>query len=1139
MTNIILNSNNSYNILAYSKNKKYQVGYSDNIYLSNNYGINWSYLDLNNLFNVNYSNISSLEKKNVAISDSGKYITITLDNIGILFTSNYGSNWQIYNSSYLIIIYEWISINMSSDGKYQTILTKNNGIIYSNDYSNSWSKSLTNFNNIILHDNFFISSGGNNQVVVSNNNIYYSHNFGISWTPSINIYNGNFMSIYGIDTYICITTSTNIYYSKDSGISWDLYDLENVINVNYIFAIDNLDNVYFTNNNGSTWQTIIYDNILSQFMFDNSFSIGITDINNTSTNIINSPSKIKFSTYFPGDPYIFTISLDGKYQISYIDNNIYFSNDSGISWTYFNYSNLVSSNNFNISNLNKKNIAISSTGQYITIILNSISILYTKDYGINWKVFNNEYTTLVYDWVSIAMSNNGKYQTLISKNNGIFYSNNYSDSWLFSANNLKNSLLFDIYINSTGKYQIVIGDTYIYYSNNYGASWNKSNSRFDGIYMSIYGIESYICITTTLNIFYSKDKGITWNIFDKSKIEYVTYIYIVDDLNNMYFTNDNGLTWHTSITQTLSSPNMFNNSFSIGITGLNNVKTEMINTTNNNNDQINSYVPNPHICTLTKDNKYQICNLNNKIYISSNYGTNWTFVDTNNLISVNNFSTSNYNKKNIAISDSGQYITVILNNSNIFYTNNYGEKWQVYSDPNTVSILNWVSIGISQNGRYQTLVSTNNGIYYSDNYSNTWQSSKTNLKNIILYDIFINSTGQYQIAVGNTSVYYSNNYGANWRLSNFRYSGYYISIYGIDTYICITTSTNIYYSKDYGITWDIFNKSYLTYYNYLFAVDNLNKLFFSVDNGITWEIYLPDNNISINNSNSNLINQSNNKLLLDSNNNTDLLSVSDTDNFSNYMASSSSSNNNQSNNNQNNYISPLLYNYSYSIGVTGINNSISVLQNSNSNIYVSSSTSGDPHICTLNNENYTIPTHLEYVNLLNDIENNIIINCKLSKLSKSDFPEDIFIRDKKVNINNIHENRLNHLTYYRRFYIQYKNEKIEIDADTLEISCNKLNNINYQFYSSDQFDNHDNICAIFDNHTYENSTDTKKIVLTFYNYIFTIISDINTMERHYCKLDIINNYNYSKINGALISNKKIYYTNRLTSNRFNYIYYKK
>ena len=184
-------------------------------------------------------------------------------------------------------------------------------------------------------------------------------------------------------------------------------------------------------------------------------------------------------------------------------------------------------------------------------------------------------------------------------------------------------------------------------------------------------------------------------------------------------------------------------------------------------------------------------------------------------------------------------------------------------------------------------------------------------------------------------------------------------------------------------------------------------------------------------------------------------------------------------------------------------------------VYSGTQTGGDPIIITINGEQFALAKHIDYVNLLADYENKVFINGYVDMLKITDFPKQIYwdgeLAD-TVNLKHIYDN-----TYYRKFYIEYLNEKIEIDADTLDIkyitSVNKIKIISFIPKRG--------IKSITFNKIYPLTNMTKGLKIGFNSYIITIISDLNTDDRHHLELFNVKPINNITTCGALVSVDKI------------------
>jgi predicted acyltransferase (DUF342 family)/photosystem II stability/assembly factor-like uncharacterized protein len=187
----------SYNNLSISLTGQYQTAVSNtNIYVSNNYGINW--------IATSYGSLSSYGWHSVYISGNGKYqyavpnYSETYAQSGyIYFSDNFGSNWiPCYNT---ISTNKWSSISCSSSGQYVIVSSKNNSLYLSTSYGNINNWNYIGNNDISLTSNKYwqsvcISSSGqyiyaaaisSNSDSLNGENIYYSNDFGSNWNQTI------------------------------------------------------------------------------------------------------------------------------------------------------------------------------------------------------------------------------------------------------------------------------------------------------------------------------------------------------------------------------------------------------------------------------------------------------------------------------------------------------------------------------------------------------------------------------------------------------------------------------------------------------------------------------------------------------------------------------------------------------------------------------------------------------------------------------------------------------------------------------------------------------------------------------------------------------------------------------------------
>ena len=132
------------------------------------------------------------------------------------------------------------------------------------------------------------------------------------------------------------------------------------------------------------------------------------------------------------------------------------------------------------------------------------------------------------------------------------------------------------------------------------------------------------------------------------------------------------------------------------------------------------------------------------IYISNNYGA--TFTTT--------FGSAPYSS--LSISASGKYIWIVATNYGVWTSNNFGSNWSGVGY--SVS-----AVAVSGSGQYVTLISgSGNGVYVSSDYGVSWVNTRFGYN---LNGISMSSSGKYQLIAGNNFCYISSNYGVSFTTS--------------------------------------------------------------------------------------------------------------------------------------------------------------------------------------------------------------------------------------------------------------------------------------------------------------------------------------------------------------------------------------
>ena len=305
------------------------------------------------------------------------------------------------------------------------ILTNNREFDFSNSFGVLWTQTSTpNIN----WTSIAISATGQFQIACnygtggySNAGTYISNNYGLTWTQ---ISNGSAFTPYTNSSFKSVAISSSGKYMM-------------ALQYNISTAVS----AYVSSNFGVTWSQV-------------------NSITNTNSTLI----TLTFFTYC-------AMSSTGQYQVilqnyglTFPNNNIYISNNYGNTFTY-------TLNNNTSGNTTFLSAAISSNGQYITVV-GSSGIYNSNSFGQKNTWTTN---TTITNIKCVTMSANGQYQ-YCGTSTTIYFSNNYGISWtsLSAPTNLNWA---SISVTSNGQYVVAaqnIGN--VYTSNNFGGSWTLSNA---------------------------------------------------------------------------------------------------------------------------------------------------------------------------------------------------------------------------------------------------------------------------------------------------------------------------------------------------------------------------------------------------------------------------------------------------------------------------------------------------------------------------------------------------------------------------------------------------------------------------------------------------------------------------------------
>ena len=256
-------------------------------------------------------------------------------------------------------------------------------------------------------------------------------------------------------------------------------------------------------------------------------------------------------------------------------------------------------------------------------------------------------------------------------------------------------------------------------------------------------------------------------------------------------------------------------------------------------------------CALNYSGQYQIAIANSgQLYVSADYGSTWTSITTSNGLSSNSIGWTW-----CAVSYNGQYMTAGYQSvgtvGGIYLSSNYGQTWNYIQASNYYAQF----LPMSASGQYMMIapgysVSTISAyIYISSNYGQTWTQTTHSLLISGVSGAAISGTGQYMSYIYNDVAYLSSTYGQSWSTLSLAsaagvaisYSGQYIVIgYG---------SLGVYVSSNYGVSFSTnttpvspFNISMSSSGQYVFINRYSNgTIYLSTNYGATFSIVTTTN----------------------------------------------------------------------------------------------------------------------------------------------------------------------------------------------------------------------------------------------------------------------------------------------------------
>lgn len=659
-------------------------------------------------------------------------------------------------------------VKVSANGQFMIISDfHNQKLAVSKDYGRTWNTVISN----ILFYHCAISATGQYMIACADpGSVYISNNFGSTFTtPSVFglAYGQTWTSvaISGNGQYITAvmdstTNSGFAYVSRNFGQSWSNVYLNGSTLACGRCAMSS-DGKYQIISNATTGSSINTCYLSSNY--GQSFA--------TSSNIASVAPTTKW--------WDVAVSSSGKYMLisAYSSNTgCYYSKDYGATWSQVG-GGITLSYNYN-------SVAMSANGQYMMFAPSNsgASVLYVQNNSpgttgqtVSTSMVSSDGINSAANFTSCAISADGKYfvaisSTTITANIYIVEPVNSTLVNTYSYRTTPPSLL-----NLQGSTNpITLLDNSVLFSNQppillsqFGQSW----SQLDGFSMmssgTIYTSNTgqYILIESGTNsagqLSLSNNYGSTFSYFSPSNL-YQNWSDYVCSANGQYQTAviDGGFVITTPYAGIFPD-----NSFNSGNVYISNDFGATFRPS-----VVRSNTPMAWTAmSLSANGQYQTGTVNGSvlnnsgIYVSSNYGVNWTQI-----VPVGTNTSTTWVE--ISMSATGQFQTAVISGGLLYRSTDFGITWNPVTAIGTKS---WSFVSVSSTGQYQTALVNGENIYISTNYGATWTVNTSAGANKSWVSCSMTANAQYQIAVeglvlvnglatSGGQAWYSNNYGVTW-----------------------------------------------------------------------------------------------------------------------------------------------------------------------------------------------------------------------------------------------------------------------------------------------------------------------------------------------------------------------------------------
>lgn len=810
-----------YNDVACSANFQYIYALtttSDNsLYYSNDFGGSFTLLTLPTSSSAYFS---------ISCDSTGQYINVAESSGSLYYSNNYGISFGNF-----ILTNSWVCIATSSEGSIVAVAPQSGNLYVSSDYGNSYALSGPN----AAWSNIVVSATGQYITAITATNVYYSSNSGSTFNLMINNPTGSafqavasnalssrvFVINYGGQVFegsydftpyptLAPTRSPTIFVSNSPTMS---PSAESSNAPTIVFPL--IDSIFtLTQAPVAGWSCVISD-ISGQYVvagtsgiygiwLSQDFAITWTQSTAPIFNWYAVASSYDGSTLTAVSPdtYIYvsrnfgstwtsvtTAPSNGWYDVSSNGNGNYIVALTNSGFIYLSSNKGVLFNKLSAPSIAYYTVTIDLVGQHIVAGAYDGLIYNSADFGTTW----NTSTVISSKWACVTTSGNGQYVYAAQVTGSIYLSTDYAVSFTQGSTNLNSGLVwYGVATDASGRYIVGVTD-YVYISSDYGVTFQQSSSSPVGALQAVCTSGNNYFVTVV------QYNGGIWEGTPSERPLTTDAIFVVEDAPRVAWscvTTD--ITGQFIAAGSLGSGVYISSDYATTWTPVTILDAQWVDIVT---DDLFTYI------AIVSPETY--------VYLSIDSGSSWNPI----LVGPSQGSQA------IAMSSTGQYITVASNQDVLYYSSNYGTSLSILSNSPDLTIVTYNCITTSASGQYvytgtvgYTGVEVSDAtIFYSSNFGDTWTSAITVSTGLVVTaefnSISTSNTGQFVVATGSdltqtSSIYLSTNYGVSYNIlsssTTFNWGSVTMSTSG--QYI-FATANYVYFSSNYGVTFSLMANS--------------------------------------------------------------------------------------------------------------------------------------------------------------------------------------------------------------------------------------------------------------------------------------------------------------------------------------------